>query len=178
MRFSKKSASTTFKIKMHRTSNKSKKPLILVKRIWAVWYLFSAALLSYNPLSWLLDSSATGLIFVSPICQASSCFKAFFNALFHVLKILAAPPLPHISMAHYFSLLESPRAAYLIPNNLYCIFLFLLPYSNSSCFKCSFVYSFVSFCLLLLDSMRVGICMAGLISYTFRKIPAAILEIQ
>lgn len=64
----------------------------------------------------------------------------------HSLKILARPH------SHgYFSLLESIKAAYPIPNKRYYMLLFPLSYSISSCFKCSFTYLFISFCLLLLD---------------------------
>lgn len=101
---------------MYRMSNKSQKTLIIVKRTCVAWYLPSADLLSYDRVSHSLDSSAIGLVFVSQIRQASSGFKAVFLFCSHSLKILAAPPLPHIPMADYFSLPESPKAAHLIPN--------------------------------------------------------------
>lgn len=81
MRVSKKSASTTLKIRKHCKSNKSQSPHLDQEDLIDLAPVFCSDFLPYNLLSCSLHFSTIGLEFVSPICQASSCFKAVVYAV-------------------------------------------------------------------------------------------------
>lgn len=140
MRFSKRIASTTLKIRMHCQLNKSQTIYHGQENPQGLKSAFCSNFLSRYPLPWPRDSSATGFVFVSQICQVSSCSlcRCFFCSL--CLQTFS----PNIHLLGYFSLFMSPRAAHPIRDKLYRMFLFSTSSNNFLCLKCLIIYLFTS----------------------------------